>query len=345
MNKMINEILEEPSVLRLIEEKNDSVLDVISDEVIRMGITNVIFSGRGTSDHAGIYGQYLFQIFCDMSAGLATASAITVYGAQNCLKKSLVIAISQSGYAADSIEILKAAKKCGSVTVAVTNSSDSPLAVCADHCLLCSAGRELSVAATKTFTAQLAVVYLLAMRISGRTDPDKLLTLADCVEKTILDYGGAIKNFAEKFIGIKEGFILSRGITYPIALEAALKIQETCYVKMKGYASSDFYHGPLAQVEKDTVIFVFAAKGKAEAENVSAVEKLLSIGNEPYIITDDENLKKDYKKVFIIPDCGDEFLSPLVFAAFAQLFACHLCIAGGGDPDSPRNLKKVTVTK
>ena len=150
---------------------------------------------------------------------------------------------------------------------------------------------------------------------------------------------------ASKYKDIKDGFVLSRGITYPIALESALKIQETCYIKMKGYSVSDFYHGPLAQIESDTVTVVYAVKGKAENDGIGAADRLVSIGNRPLVVTDDFELKDRYENVMLVPDCGDEFLAPVVLATFAQLFAFHLCLARGGNPDCPRNLKKVTVTR
>lgn len=345
MIKMLKEISEEPEVLRRIEKRNAETLNRLAGAVRDSGFTNVIFAGRGTSDHAGIYGQYLFQIFCGMSAGLATASAVTVYGAENCYKNSLVIALSQSGYAADALEVVKAAKKCGALTAAVTNDSESPLAKEADFSLDCCAGPEYSVAATKTFTAELAVMYLLAARISGREEKGGLLRAADSVEAMINDYDAEIKTAAEKYRNIGDGFVLSRGITYPIALETALKIQETCYIKMKGCAISDFYHGPLAQIEPETVTIVYAAGGKAESESLGMIDRLVSIGNRPLVVTDDTELKYKYENVLLLPGSGDEFLAPVVLATFAQLFAFHLCLACGGNPDSPRNLKKVTVTK
>lgn len=345
MIKMLKEISEEPEVLRRIEKGNAETLDRLSYAVRDSGITNVIFAGRGTSDHAGIYGQYMFQIFCEMSTGLATASAVTVYGAENCYKNSLVIALSQSGYAADALEVLKAAKKCGALTASVTNDGDSPLAKEADFSLDCCAGPEFSVAATKTFTAELAIMYLLALRISGIKERGRLLCAADAVETIIKDYDAGIKALASKYKDIKDGFVLSRGITYPIALESALKIQETCYIKMKGYSVSDFYHGPLAQIESDTVTVVYAVKGKAENDGIGAADRLVSIGNRPLVVTDDFELKDRYENVMLVPDCGDEFLAPVVLATFAQLFAFHLCLARGGNPDCPRNLKKVTVTR
>ena len=345
MIKMFNEICDEPNVLRGIEAVNDNTLESIAKKIGELGITHVIFSGRGTSDHAGIYGQYLFQIFCGMSTGLATPSAISLYGAKNCFKNCLVIAISQSGFAADALEVIKTAKKSGAVTVTITNDLSSPLAQQADYCLYCAAGPEISVAATKTFTSELALVYLLAMRISGKKDHGKLIMVADAVEKIISEKGKIIKETAEKYLNTTEGFVLSRGIMYPVALETALKIQETCYIKMKGYAVSDFYHGPIAQIESDIATIVYVASGAAEQDSADAVDRLISIGNRPLVVTDNPKFKRKYNEVLVLPDCGDEFLKPLVFASFAQLLALNLCISRGGNPDSPRNLKKVTVTK
>ncbi|MBO4355603.1 MAG: SIS domain-containing protein [Clostridia bacterium] len=345
MSFMYSEISEVPRVLRSVEKVNDVTLGLIASEVRKRGIDRVVFAGRGTSDHAGIYGQYLFQIICSMSAGLAASSVTTLYGAENCYRGCLVIALSQSGRAADGIAVVKAAKKCGSVTVSVTNDSDSPLASETDYCLVLNAGKEYSVAATKTFSSELSVIYLLAQRIAGNNDKGALMPVADTVESMISSLQKPIKDLASRYADSKGGFILSRGVLYPIALEFALKIQETSYLRMKGSAVSDFYHGPVAMVSPDTDVIVLVPKGKTEKAVLEMADYLIALGNDPLIITDDPAICDKYHNVFVVPGADDELLTPVIMASFVQLFALFLCESRGGDPDSPRYLNKVTVTR
>lgn len=344
MTCMYQEILESPSVLRRIEEENRATLEALCAVLRERGIRHVTFVGRGTSDHAAIYGQYLMSIVGHVNAGLAVPSCISLYGAKTDYRDSLVVALSQSGRAADAMEVIRRANECGGVTVAITNYKDSPLAEEAAFSLWCAAGEERSVAATKTFTAQLALLYLLtaywfdkpAMRRRFATLPTMLETL--CAQNDTDD-------LLRPYRYIEDGFVLSRGITYPIALETMLKVQETCYVKLKAYSAADVYHGPLAQLDANTPVIVYALDGAACEDNLRIVDRVREIGIEPLVVTDEEQVATRSALCYRIPKADDPLAAPIVLAAFAQLFAERLCALKGGDPDHPRNLKKVTITK
>ena len=263
ITKMLSEISEQPRVLAGFNSLNAGCLESLSDEMRAKSIKHVIFAARGTSYHAGLYGQYVLAVKCGMPASAALPSCVTLYESAPFTEDDLVIGVSQSGQAADVLEVLEKAKKCGALTAAITNDGSSPVAACAKYHIDCGAGEEVSVAATKTFTAQMSGVLLLAAHISG----DKGITeaferLPDKVKETEDMCVRDIDAYAERYINTKDGFIVSRGFMYPVALEAALKMQETCYVRMKGYSAADFMHGPIAQTDADTSVIVLAPSGR-----------------------------------------------------------------------------------
>jgi glucosamine--fructose-6-phosphate aminotransferase (isomerizing) len=346
MTKMLKEILEQPVVLAGIEKANEATLKSLVAELKEKKINHAIFSGRGTSDHASIYGQYILGIYQGVVTGLAIPSCITLYDGKLDLQNDLVIGVSQSGKAADALAVLAQANACGAVTVAITNNAESPMAKIAKYHLNCSANPELSVAATKTFTAQMYLIALLTAYWSGNKSLlENLRKLPFITADLLKNYQDKIETHVERFRFMKEGFVLSRGITYSIALEAALKIQETCYIKMKGYAISDFYHGPLAQLDADVPVMIFAPKGKISDDVKAITAKIEEIGIKPLVVTDDPTLCGDAANSILLPNTGCEATEAFLFAIFAQRFAEYLSLSKGLNPDAPRLLKKVTITK
>lgn len=346
MTKMLSEILEQPSVLAGIEKKNEAALAELVEELGRRDIRHIIFAGRGTSDHASIYGGYLLSIYRGLVTALAMPSCVTLYQSDIDYHSDLVIGVSQSGCAADALAVLEQGKRSGAVTVAVTNDPESPMAKAAKYHLFCAAGLEVSVAATKTFTAQMYLLALLTARWSGNAGLlGALRRLPAQAGEMLASCQDDICRESERYRYMTEGFVLARGIAYPIALENALKVQETCYVKMKGFAISDFYHGPLAQVDADMPVILLASKGGA-FEDVEAInEKLGSLGVEPLVVTNDAAFAGQNEYSVLLPDTGCEATEAFLFAIFAQRFAESLSGLRGLNPDRPRLLKKVTITK
>jgi len=346
MTKMLKEILEQPIILAGIEKENEATLKSIVKELNERNIKHVLFAGRGTSDHASIYGQYLLGIYKGVVSALAIPSCITLYDGKLDLKNDMVIGVSQSGKAADALAVIEQGNACGAVTVAITNDKASPMAQTAKYHLYCAADLEVSVAATKTFTAQMYLIALLTAYWSENSALlENLRKLPTYAEEMLKNCQDKIEIHVERFRFMKEGFVLSRGITYSIALESALKIQETCYIKMKGYAISDFYHGPLAQLDADVPVIILAPKGKILDDVKAIYEKIESIGIQPLVVTDDALLCKDLKNTILLPNTGCEATEAFLFAIFAQRFAEYLSVSKGLNPDSPRLLKKITITK
>ncbi|MDF2686568.1 MAG: glutamine--fructose-6-phosphate aminotransferase, partial [Clostridia bacterium] len=220
MTLMKKEIFEQPEALKKCLEFNKPVLEKLVAVLKNSDVKNVYVAARGTSDHAGIYGKYLIESMLGIPCGLAAPSTITLYGGRLKLKDMLVIGISQSGKAADVLEVINNAKACGAVTLTITNTLESPLASAADYHLYCNAGLEQSVAATKTFGTQL---YLMANLVSMWADNTELLKeLANIPENLnkVLDMDSTIADIAKRYRFMSECFVLSRGINYPLAMEA-----------------------------------------------------------------------------------------------------------------------------
>lgn len=346
MTLMKKEIFEEPKVMEKCLKTNDLVLKELTDRLKTAKIRNVVIAARGTSDHAGFYGKYIIETMLGIPVGFAACSVLTLYGAKLDLSGMLVIGISQSGKAEDVLEYIEMAKACGAITVTITNTVDSPIAKAADYHLFCDAGLEESVAATKTFGTQLYLVANMAAMWAGRRDILARLTKVPETICQILFRDEEIAELALRYRFMNEVFVLSRGINYPIALEAALKVQETNYVRAKAYPISDFHHGPFAMVDEGMPVFMYVPDGPIKQDSYEMIKKLQDVGADIFMVSDDDALLCEGDAGFKIPFAEKEdMIAAFYFMAFAQLFAANLAEIKGRNPDAPRGLKKVTITK
>ncbi len=351
---MINlekEIREQPSVLAGVAAVNMDTIKALVADIKAAGITNVQFAARGTSDHACIYAQYLIHNIVGIPCGLSTPSVISKYNGKLGFAKTLVIGVSQSGKAADVLSVLERAKETGAITVALTNYPDSPMAKAADYHLFCNAGPETSIAATKTFTSQM---YALALLAAVWADDEKLVkALANVsadVEKLLTYMPEAVAKLTATRKDMPGGIILGRGFAYPISCEAHLKILETNSIKMRGYAASDFHHGPKAQVHPGDIVFVIALKGAVEDDAIEMIDTMKELEADVIVVTDDEALAaKEGVEVLLLPNTADydipDALSAFTAAITMQIWALELVLVRGIDPDASKVLKKVTITK
>lgn len=348
---MWKELNEGPAILHDIAVKNAPVLSEIAAALKGKEISCVFTAARGTSDHAMLWFKYLTESTVGLPVASAAPSAATIYGGKMHLEHALVVGCSQSGKAADVLEIVRSGNACGAVTVAITNDETSPLAKEAKFHLFCCAGEEKSVAATKTFTAQLYVAALLAACLGGPKGDDdwseRLCKLVPAVD-------AATDNIAAAFGKAEECFVLSRGLSAAIAFECALKLQETCYIRARAYHSSDFYHGPMAMIGHGTKVILFASKhsitpetdGIHRADYVHCAQKMTELGADLYVITDDaEAFAGMPVNITEVPGGKNEEETSFVFALAVQMLACKVSCGRGLSPDAPRALKKVTVTR
>lgn len=346
---MINlekEIREQPEALRGVVALNLPVINTLVSEAKASGIKHVYFAARGTSDHACVYAQYLFGIFAGIPCTLATPSVFTKYGAHVDLSDMLVIGVSQSGKAEDVLAVLESAKADGAITVAVTNNTESPMAKSAKYHLFCGCGLESSIAATKTFTTQMTILGTIAAVWAGN---DALIKefegLGDCAQTLLDTKFDEITAFAKKYMDIPGAILLGRGMAYCIALEGALKMLETNKLKMKGYPTSDFHHGPIAQVKPGDLVFVLAPKGATSDDSAEIIRKLKNVNADIVVITDNADQAPEGTTPVVLPFTGSEFTYPQMAVMFFQLLACCMTIARGIDPDLAGVINKITITK
>lgn len=345
MTQMWQEIMQEPKIIENCLALNQKTIGEIVARLKEKAVNNVIIAARGTSNHAGIYGKYLIEIKKGIPVSLAAPSVFTLYEKNVKMDNSLVIAISQSGRAADALEVIRSAKKQGAPTVAITNFENSPLAMESEFHLFCGAGEEKSVAATKTFMAQIYLLAQLVAAWSGDENFKKELAGIPALLIKTLESAESIKNVVNYYRFMEECFILARGVNYAVALEASLKIQETCYVRARGYATSDFHHGPFAMVGEHMPVIVYAPKGESLKDNKEMLEKLKKAGADLLVISNDPETLAMGNRSIQICDIENDLITPFINAAVAQVFACSLSVLRGLNPDAPRGLSKVTYTR
>ncbi len=341
---MWKEINESAAGCRAAKAKNTAMIAEIVRAVKKKKVSGVVIAARGTSDHAGVFAKYLIETYCGLPVALAAPSVYTVYDGALCLKNQLVIGLSQSGRAADAMEVLTRANESGAVTVAITNEPDSPMASCAAFHLDCAMGPEKSVAATKTFIGELYLVLALVAKWSGNQElKDAQRRVPQVIDKTY-KLAEAVEQAAGRYRFIGDSFVLGRGFAFPIALEFALKTQETCYIRSRGYATSDFYHGPVAQISDGTPVFQFALGDKLADDSRKMIERVKQAGGDVFVFTPDPAVIAEADSGILLPEC-DEICALFSASTAMQMFACALSTARGLNPDNPRGLSKVTITK
>lgn len=338
---MLQEIAEQPDVLeRTIAAEREKMVK-LGDFLRQKDIDLIILVARGSSDNAALFGRYLLEVTTGIPVSLSAPSVFTLYNAKLRLRRAVVIGVSQSGEGVDINHVLEQAKSFGAFTIAITNESASSMAKIADETLLIHAGREKSVAATKTYTGQMLHFYMLANAIGDkRLDYYKLPAFT----QNALELEGKVKEIVQRYIFMENCVVVGRGMNYGNSYELALKLMETCYVVAERFSSADFYHGPLAIVERRFPVILFAPKGVTQQSSVDLLNRLHELNADSLSITNDDDVERLATHSIKLPNEIDEFLSPIPFIVPAQLFAAHLSEAKGLDPDEPRSLAKITKT-
>lgn len=340
---MLKEIAEQPVVLEKTIKAETEKIKNIGKFLHNRDIDLVVLVARGSSDNAALFGRYLIETICGIPVSLAAPSIYTLYKAKLNLNRALVVGVSQSGEGSDINTSLESAKKFGAFTLGITNNAKSAITKVADETLLIHAGKEKSVAATKTFTGQMLQFYLLANALaekSKRIDLEKIPYFAN----EALKLKDQVKEIAQRYTFMENCVVVGRGLNYGNSFELALKLMETCYVVAERFSSADFFHGPLAMVERRFPVLMFASKGVTKTSNMDLLKRLKDLHADSFSITNDKEIAKMSSRSLMMPSALDEFLSPIPFIVPAQLFAAYLSEAKGLNPDMPRSLSKVTKT-
>jgi glucosamine--fructose-6-phosphate aminotransferase (isomerizing) len=341
---LVDEIREQPEVVeRLLDEGRGSVARV-AELMAEREVEGLHIAARGTSDHAAIYAQYLLGARNGVPVALAAPSLVTLYGAAPRFGRAAVVGISQSGASPDIVGVLEAAHAQGAPTIAITNEVDSPLARVADIVVALRAGRERAVAATKTYTAELTVIAMLSAALRGGSADGADLAGLPASIGAALGADEAARAAAGRLGGTTRCVVLGRGFEYATAREWALKVKELARVSADPYSAADFEHGPLALIEPGFAVLAVATSGAVAAGMTELLGRLRDEHRADIVaISDDPDIPAADR--LPIPGGVPEWLLPIVSIVPGQLFAMHLARARGLDPEVPRHLHKVTLTR
>jgi glucosamine--fructose-6-phosphate aminotransferase (isomerizing) len=340
---MLAEIAEQPGALERTIAAERGKITKLANTLKSRDIDLIVLVARGSSDNAALFGRYLLEITTGIPVSLSAPSVHTIYGARLKLDHALVVGVSQSGEGEDINRVLENARQCGAYTVGITNEPNSTMTRLVDEALLTHGGRERSVAATKTFTGQMLLFYMLAAELSSGSPGFFFEPIPEFVARA-LEQKPAILELVQRYVFMENCVVVGRGLAYANAYELALKLMETCYVVAERFSSADFLHGPLAMVERHFPVILFAPPGVMLPGVKNLIERLRELKADTLAITGDLDAAALCTRSIIMPREIDEFLAPIPYIVPGQLFAALLAEAKGLDPDAPRSLSKVTRT-
>ena len=356
---MLKEIFEQPRAVldtfrgQVLPETGDAALDLGRAAHALAQARRVLLVACGTSWHAALIGKYMIEEMARIPVEVDYGSEFR-YRQPVLNEHTLFVGISQSGETADTIAAAREAKRHGATTVAISNVMDSTLARESDGVFYTHAGPEIGVAASKTFTTQLVSLYLLGLALGrqqgtlsearGKKLAQDLLQMPRLMEG-VLEQEENIAELAREFATKRDFLFLGRGLSFPIALEGALKLKELSYIHAEGYAGGEMKHGPIALIDQQMPVVILAPRSRVHDKIVSNLEEIkardgiiIAVGTEG-----DETLKQHAQHVLYVPNVPD-LLQPLVLVLPLQLLAYHIAVRRGCDVDQPRNLaKSVTV--
>lgn len=357
---MIKEIFEQPTTItdsfrgRIHSDSQTISMAGIIDHIDKfLNARRIIITAAGTSWHASLVGEYLFEELCRIPVEVEYSSEFR-YRNPIIYPDDILIAVSQSGETADTLAAIEIAKQKGAFIYGICNVVGSSIARATDAGAYTHAGPEIGVASTKAFTAQVTVLTLMALAIGQRkgtlsaprfreimaeieTIPDKI--------KTILNQAEAIKEFSKYFTYSKNFLYLGRGFNFPVALEGALKLKEISYIHAEGYPAAEMKHGPIALIDNEMPVVIIAPHRGIYEKVVSNIQEVKARkGRIISVVTEGDVTVKGLSDFCIeVPDT-DEILTPLLTTIPLQLMAYYIAVARGCNVDQPRNLaKSVTV--
>lgn len=340
-----SEIHDQPAVLARLLDQESANIQRLAAQLRAAAPRYVLLAARGSSDNAGIYGKYLFGTLVGLPVAQATPSLYTLYNQPPRVEGGLVIGISQSGQSPDICAVVEHGRASVAPTVAITNDPNSRLAQAADHVIPLHAGPERSIAATKTYTAQLMALALLAAHLAdSQAHLQALAALPNQVAQA-LSVEARVTAVAERYRYMERCVVIGRGYNYATAYELALKLKELTYVLAEPYSSADFRHGPLALIEDGFPVLVIAPQSGVYGEVVDLLKQLGERGAERLVISDGAEALAEARSPIALPASAPEWLTPLTCIIPGQLFALALTLAKGYEPDHPRGLRKVTETR
>ncbi len=356
-NFMSKEIFEQSNTAKnCINEYTDNLkkdINIYNFPIKPEKINKIILIGCGTAYHSCLVAKYWFEELTTIDVEIDIASEFR-YRKLKFNSNNLYVFVSQSGETADTAAALDICKKNKVKTCSVVNSVESTIARSSDWVLPIHAGPEIGVASTKAFLGQMLVLYILCLKLaqirkdisnsSYQTNIKNLKTLPEAIKKS-LEVENSIQAMAKEFLDAKGSMFLGRGLSFPIALEGALKLKELSYLHAEGYPAGEMKHGPLALIEEGLPVIVLAPKDKYFEKTLSNMQEVIARGGKILFITDHkkELINENIRFGIRVPSL-DNLLSPILLTIPVQLLAYHVALLKGCDIDKPRNLaKSVTV--
>jgi glucosamine--fructose-6-phosphate aminotransferase (isomerizing) len=357
---MLKEINEQPDTVfdclrgRLDAEKGTITMAGVENNMDKLAnAKRIIIIACGTSWHAGLVAEYIFEELCRTPVEVEYASEFR-YRNPVIHPGDVIIAISQSGETADTLVAIEKAKQQGAFIFGVVNVVGSSIARTSHAGAYTHAGPEIGVASTKAFTAQLAVLTMVALKIAkqkGSIDEERymhlLQELHDVPEKikAVLKTTAHVKSLAEKYKDARDFLYLGRGYNFPVALEGALKLKEISYIHAEGYPAAEMKHGPIALVDENLPVVFVATKDSYHEKVVSNMQEIKARkGKVISVINEDDEFSASLSESVMKVPAADEIVAPMLSVVPLQLLAYYIGVLKGCDVDKPRNLaKSVTV--
>jgi glutamine---fructose-6-phosphate transaminase (isomerizing) len=343
MSRFREEIGEQPLLASRMLVESRAAVAAIAARVRGSKSRGFVIAARGSSDHAALYAKYLFGIRNRMMVTLAAPSMFTSYGGAPNLEGQCVIGISQSGSAPDVLAVIEEASRQGLVTIAVTNEPGSRLAQAAELHLPLGAGPELSVPASKTYTASLLALALVSQALDPDPSFEAALGQVPPALAAALEQDDELDRLVPALLGPR-AIVLGRGFNFSTAEEIALKLTETSYVLARAWSVADFVHGPIAVVEPGFPVVLVDGRGQVSGDMESIGLRLAGQGCRVVRLLDGAGDHGAPDETVTVDSGLPEELTPLTLAVLGQLLAHRVALARGIDPDRPRALDKVTRT-
>ncbi|WP_053766988.1 SIS domain-containing protein [Thermus aquaticus] len=339
---MLREAEEAPRVVERLLRENEAEVKGLAAFLRRRPPALTLTAARGSSDHAALYAKYLLETRLLWPTLSVAPSVLTLYGARPRVPlPGLLLAFSQSGESPDVVEVVRAYRGAGVLTVALVNREESPLAKAAEVVLPLHAGEERAVAATKSFLAMLAAtVHLLAHLLEEPHLKEALPALPEAMHRALGAEGSL-----EYLVEAENLFVLGRGLVYPVALEAALKLKEVAGLHAEGLSAAEFLHGPKALLEPGFPLLVLAQRDGALEATLRTLESLKATGAHLLVLSREAEALELADTPLRLPVALSPELTPLLLAQAFYPMAEALARARGLDPDRPRHLGKVTRTR
>lgn len=349
-HNMLREIFQQPETLRKTIEENKGKVKATIEDISASGVRRIYFVGSGTSYHAGLLGQLLVSKFTKVPSTAIPSSEFKSWTPSIFEDGTLVAAISQSGESIDTLRAAEAGKRRGALLLAITNNPRSTLVQISDYSLTAKAGEEKAVTATKSYTAQLAVIYLLSLQLASLVGVEgellrgvkySLYEVPSILERALDGMNSKALELAERFKAFKVFFLLGSDLNYPTVLEGALKLKEACNLYAEGFATREFLHGPVQLVNEATGMFIVASHGWTR-DLIKLSEELKNYGALITAISDMEDCSVGSVSHWLTAQSEvQESVSPIIYIVPLQLFAYHSSILRGLNPDKPEKLSKV----